>query len=205
MEQKQPIFQPIFAPQWEKLPAVLQMHYANRPYCSDRVTVEGIMKVEVSLLARLLSPLMRITGALAPYVGDNIPVIVHFESEPDSNAFCLNRIFHFPTRKPYHFHSRMIPAGGNELIEWMSSGIGWHASYAFEGDKVRMRHLGYKIRLFGNIFSLPLEIFLGKGYAEEEAISENSFRMYMDIRHRWFGKVYAYSGEFTISEVKLDA
>jgi hypothetical protein len=204
MEPKQPIFQSIFAPHWGKLPVVLQEHYANRPYCSDRVTVEGLMKVEISPLAKLFSPLMRITGALAPYAGDDVPVIVHFESEPGSNAVCFNRIFHFPKRKPYHFHSRLMPVGGNEVIEWMPSGIGWHASYVFDGDKVLMRHLGYKIKLLGKIFSLPLEIFLGKGYAEEEAISEKNFRMHMDIRHRLFGKVYAYSGEFKISEVKLD-
>jgi hypothetical protein len=167
------------------------------------VTVDGIMKVEVSLFANLISPFMRLTGALAPYTADNVPVTVHFDSECDSNAFCFNRIFYYPNQQPYHFRSRMIPTGGNEVIEYMPAGIGWHAAYSFDGQKILMKHLGYKIKAFGRIFSLPLEFVLGRGYAEEEALSDDSFRMYMDIRHPLFGKVYAYSGEFKITEVTL--
>lgn len=177
----------------------MHKHYANRGYTSDRVTVDGLMKVETSLLARLLAPLMRLTGALAPYAGENVPVTVHFDSEKESDAFCFDRIFHYPNRKPYHFRSRMLPCGDNEIIEFMPLGIGWHAAYSFDGHKILMKHLGYKFKAFGKTFPLPLEFVLGRGYAEEEAISENEFRMYMDIRHPLFGKVYAYSGEFRIT------
>lgn len=202
--QNQPIFMSVFGKQWESLPDVMHKHYANRGYSSDRVTVDGIMKVEVSLFAKLISPFMRLTGALAPYAGENVPVTVHFDSEQNSNAFCFNRIFHYPNRPPYHFRSRMIPTGGNEVIEFMPAGIGWHAAYSFDDQKIVMKHLSYKIKAFGRMLSLPLELVLGRGYAEEEALSDDSFRMYMDIRHPLFGKVYAYSGEFKITEVTLN-
>ena len=201
--QNQPIFMSVFGKQWKSLPAVMHKHYANRGYSSDRVTVDGKMKIEVSLFAKVISPFMRLTGALAPYAGENVPVTVHFDSEQNSNAFCFNRIFHYPNKPPYHFRSRMIPAGGNEVIEYMPAGIGWHAAYSFDGQKIVMKHLGYKIKAFGRMLSLPLEMVLGRGYAEEEAMSDDSFRMYMDIRHPLFGKVYAYSGEFKITEVTL--
>lgn len=201
--QNQPIFKSVFAKQWESLPAVMHKHYANRGYTSDRVTVDGKVKIEISFFAKLISPFMRLTGALAPYAGNDVPVTVHFDSEKNSNVFCFNRIFNYPNRPPYHFRSRMIPAGGNEVIEYMPVAICWHAAYSFDGQKIVMTHLGYKIKAFGRMFSLPLELILGKGYAEEQAISNDSFRMYMDIRHPLFGKVYAYSGEFKITEVNL--
>lgn len=193
-----PIFQSIFGEQWASLPPVLQAHYANRGYCSDKVTVEGLMRVEMSALARILSPMMRLTGTLAPYEGQGIPVTVHFESEPTNNAFCFNRIFHYPGLKPFRFRSRMVPVGDNRVVEFMRSGFGWYASYDYDGQKVLMKHLGYKIKILGKVFSLPLEPFLGEGYAEEEALSDEEFRMSMEIWHPWFGKVYAYSGTFKL-------
>lgn len=198
-----PIFQSIFGEQWNALPPVMHKHYANRPLTGDVVTVEGIMKVEMSLFARFISPLMRMSGALVPYAGENIPVTVHFRSEPDSNAYGFDRIFHFPGQAPYAFRSRMLPAGGNEVVEFMPIGIGWNASYRYDGKKVLIEHRGYKMRLFGKLLCLPLELLLGRGYAEEEAIDAECFRMYMDIQHPFFGKIYAYSGEFTVKEMAL--
>lgn len=199
----EPIFQSIFGKQWQNLPLVIQKHYANRPYTSDLVRVEGVMKVEVSFFAKLISPVMRLAGALVPYEGENIPVTVNFRSAPNSNSYELDRIFYFPDRKPYYFRSRMVPLRGNEIIEFMPIGIGWHASYRYAGNKVFIEHCGYKIKLFSKLVRLPLEIIMGKGYAEEEAIDDRSFRMYMDIRHSLFGKFYAYMGEFTVKEMKL--
>ncbi len=199
-----PIFQSIFGQQWPLLPSVMHKHYANRPYCNDVVTVEGIMKVELSLFARLLSPLLRIAGALVPCAGENIPVTVHFRSEPDSNIYVFDRIFCFPGKAPYHFRSRMQPVGGSEIVEFMRIGIGWQVRYGYDGQKVVMAHRGYVMKLFGKLIRLPLELLLGRGYAEEEALSDKSFRMYMDIRHPLFGKIYSYSGEFALTEMVLD-
>jgi uncharacterized protein DUF4166 len=198
-----PIFQSIFGETWPVLPAVMHKHYANRPESSDVVTVEGVMRVEISLFARLLTPLFRLAGALVPHQGENIPVIVHFRSERNSAAYCFDRIFNFPDRSPYHFRSRMIPAGGNEVVEFMPIGIGWNASYRYDGRKVLIEHQGYKLSLFGKLVRIPLELLLGKGYAEEEAISDDSFCMSMKIQHPVFGLIYAYSGEFTVKEVAL--
>ena len=198
-----PIFQSIFGETWAALPAVMHKHYANRPECNDVVTVEGVMRVEVSLFAKLLTPLFHLAGALVPYQGENIPVTVHFRSERGSAAYCFDRIFHFPGRAPHHFRSRMIPVGGNQVVEFMPIGIGWNASYRYDGRKVLIEHQGYKLSLFGRLIRLPLELLLGKGHAEEEAIDDDRFRMSMNIQHAVFGRIYAYSGEFTVKEVVL--
>lgn len=199
------IFQPIFGEQWQNLPPVMHKHYANHSHSNDVVTVEGVMKIEVSLFAKILSPLFRLAGALVPYSGNNIPVTVHFRSEYYSSAFCFDRIFNFPNRKPCHFRSKMFPVGGNEVVEFMPIGIGWRAGYRWDGQKILIEHCGYKIKLFGKLISLPLELLLGKGFAWEEAVNDNSFRMYMEIRHLLFGKIYAYSGEFAVKEMILRA
>ena len=160
------------------------------------------MDVTLSPLAKLMSPLMRLTGLLVPYSGKNIPVTVHFTSSPASNAFHFNRIFHFDGKAPYRFRSRMIPTHDNHIIEWMACGLGWCASYHFEDNKVILRHEGYALRLFNKTIHLPVSWLVGRGYAEETAIDTHSFSMQMELRHSIFGCLYAYSGTFTIKEVQ---
>jgi len=103
-----PIFQSIFGAAWDQLPAVFLKHYANRPFCSDVVVIEGTMAVEMSWLTRLCAPLLRLSGALVPIEECDIPVTVTFRSEADSAAFCFDREFRFPDCKPYHFRSAPI-------------------------------------------------------------------------------------------------
>jgi hypothetical protein len=202
---RQPIFKTIFGEQWDRLPAIMQTHYANRGYTSDEVTVTGQMNIELSRFAKLLSPFMRVTGVLAPYSGRNIPVTVHFQSEKHSNAYRLKRIFHYPGKSPYYFQSRMLPKRGNEVIEYMHAGLGWHAAYSFDGQRVRLVHRGYVLKCFGRFLRLPLEFLLGKAYAEEWATSADSFNMQLEMRHPYFGQIYTYSGQFTLTSVHLDA
>ena len=163
------------------------------------------MDVVVSGFAKLLAPFMRLSGALAPNAGHAIPTTVDYESEKAGASFYLNRLFRYPGAKPYRFRSRMVAWRGNEVIEFMPPGIGWHARYSFDGRKVLLEHIGYKFRFLGITIPMPMEYLLGKGYAEEEALGEDTFRMYMDIRHPLFGLVYSYSGHFKITRVQLDA
>ncbi|MBN8530306.1 MAG: DUF4166 domain-containing protein [Alphaproteobacteria bacterium] len=197
-----PIFTRVFGEAWEALPPVLRRHYANRAYRRDTVTVEGRMDVMTSPWIGVLSPLLRLAGTLVPYAGTAIPVTVHFRSEPDSDAFCFDRIFHFPGKAPYAFRSRMVPVQGAEMIEYMRFGIGWRTAYSYEKGKIMLRHRGYVLGCGAWRVSLPLEWVLGTGSAEEEAISEDVFRMRMEIRHWFFGITYAYGGEFRVIEVQ---
>lgn len=198
----QPIFQPVFGEMWEQLPLVLRKHYANRPFSRDVVTVEGMMTVEIAPAMRLLMPLLRMGGALVPYAGNDIPVTVHFRSEPDSTAFCFDREFRFPGRKPYHFRSRMLPQGGNEMVDFMRFGVGWRGGYAYEDGKVKMRHKGYLWKLFGLKIPLPLTWLLGRGEAEEVALDDDTFRMEMTMTHPLLGRMYYYGGVLRVTEVK---
>lgn len=200
-----PIFQPVFGEAWHGMPLVMHRHYANRPYTQDTVVVEGIMEVRAARPMRLLAPLLKWSGLLVPYQGQGVPTTVTFRSAPDVRVFQFDREFRFPGKVPYHFRSRVMPVGGNEVIEYMGLGIGWCAAYAYAGNKVTLTHRGYVWRILGRNIPLPFHWLFGKGAAWEEATGESSFRMHMDIRHPWFGEVYAYAGEFEIKEMRLDA
>jgi len=200
MKTEQPIFQSVFAAQWETLPAVMHKHYANRPFSHDVVMVEGKMDVEFGWLVKLFSPMLRLVGALVPYQGQGIPVEVYFRSEPDSARYCLDRVFHFPNKKPYVFYSKMVQLEGSIIIEFMKYGIGWKHRYYYNGDKVILEHMGYVWKVLGKIIPVPLGVLLGRGYAEEEALDEDRFRMKMNIIHPLFGKMYEYRGEFKVCD-----
>lgn len=205
MKLKSIIFQPIFGPDWDKLPSVFQKHYANRAYSTDKVTAVGVMKIEMSFFFRLLSPFMTLFGTLVSKQGENIPVTVFFESEQNSGAFYLNRFFHFPDKKIYQFRSCMVPIGQSEMIEYTKVGIGWQAHYQYKNNQIRLEHRGYRMQIFNKVLPLPIEWFFGKAYAEEKAINDDSFSMIMEIKHWLFGIVYSYSGTFKITEVSVDS
>lgn len=195
-----PIFQPVFGADWDKLPPVMKRHYANRPYSNDKATVEGVMKVESSPLGRLLTPFFRLAGTLVPYEGENIPATVHFVSAAGSEAFQFDRTLRFPGREPYRFHSRMKPAGGGDMVEFMRFGLGWRAHFAWTGEKVTLTHRGYVLKLFGVLLPVPLGLVMGKGYAEETPTGDDTFSMMMEITHPLWGKVFGYSGVFRITK-----
>lgn len=199
-----PTFAAIFAEQWDTLPPALKAHYANRPHTRDHVTVEGVLDVEMHPLLRRLSWLIRLTGMLTPYEGKAVPVTVHFRSEPDSDAFVFERVFRFPGRAPVTFRSRMISTRPHNVTEYMATGIGWRAHYDYHDGRVRLRHAGYAWRLLGIDIPLPMTWLAGRGDAWEEATGEDSFRMYMDLRHPLLGKLYSYGGSFRVTEMRLD-
>jgi hypothetical protein len=200
-----PIFAGVFAEQWDSLPPVLLAHYANRPFTRDHVTVEGTLDVEMAAWLKPLSGLIKLTGMLTPYAGKAVPVTVHFFSEPDGQAFVFQRIFAFPGKPEIVFRSRMVPKGAHEVIEYMKLGVGWRASYHYDGHRVVMRHLGYVLRVFGRDVPLPgfLGALVGHGNASEQALSADTFVMRMEIISPLFGKLYAYGGTFRIAKVTL--
>lgn len=195
----QPIFKGIFGEAWEDLPPVMRRHYANRSYSDDRVTVEGYLDVMCRGPIRILSPLFLLFRLIPPYNENNVPVTVDYESAKDTREFHFNRTFHFANNSPYRFRSRMIQVAGNEVVELMHFGIGWRMNYLWQDGKVILQHKGYLLNLFGLFIPLPLTALLGAGHAEETAVGDETFDMFVEIRHPWWGKIYGYSGRFRIS------
>jgi len=197
---EEPLFKSVFGADGERLPIVMRRHYANRPYRDDVVTVTGTLNVYSSFLGRLLKPAFRFAKALVPYEGTNIPVTVDFHTDAQSTGFRFERTFNFPGRSPYVFRSTMIPVGGNELVEMMGRAVGWRSAYSWDGEKVILAHKGYVLQLFGSFIPLPFTFLLGAGHAEEVPLSDDSFRMWTEIRHPLWGRVFGYDGAFKVTK-----
>lgn len=200
MDKNQAIFRSIFGQDWESLPPVMHRHYANRPFCNDVVIARGTMDVSMCLLMRLMSPMLRLAGTLFPWQARDIPVTVRFLSHPESAAYSLERTFRAPDRPPFVFYSSMEHQGQDIVVEFMKFGVGWKHRFYYDGDRIVLAHRGYVWRVAGLLLPIPLAWILGKGYAEERAIDDNSFRMLMHITHPLLGRVYSYSGTFRIDD-----
>jgi hypothetical protein len=200
MKRSEPIYQSVFGKQWENLPPVFRKRYANNSYSHDLIAVSGKLNIHYSRLMAFLMPLLKLCGALVPYKGKEIPVTVNFQSQPDSAIVNFNRTFYFPGDKPYEFFSHIEKISGNDVVEFMRFGFAWRALYSYDGTKIVMQHHGYVWKLFGKFIPLPLSLLMGKCYAEEEALSENSFRMMMRLTHPLFGNIFEYNGEFTLAD-----
>ncbi len=196
----QPIFKSIFGSSWDKLPCVMKKHYANRPYSIDIVTVEGILDIKFNWFGRLCTPLFKLFGTLIPYQGRGIKTIVHYKSSQYDNTLLFDRISYLPNKKPFYFRSKMVPIKDKKIIEFMGLGLGWCMNYEYEDNLVKLKHLGYVVRVLGINIPVPLSFFIGKGYAQEKAISDNSFDMFVTITHPLWGKIYEYKGKFNIIE-----
>ena len=195
---KEPIFRAIFGAGWDDMPPLMRRRYAVRPDSDDRVRVEGTLDVQISPLIRLMS---RLTGALLAHSGKDVPVSVEFRSGRGSHAFHFDRTFHFPGKAPVKFHSRMEPLGGDELVEFVFLGIGWRVAFSWDGTKVILDHRGYIWRILGVRIPVPLELVIGRGYAEELPLSHDSFSMWTHAVSPIFGKTFGYAGNFTVTEV----
>lgn len=196
MTKQDPTFKQVFGDAWHQLPPVMHRHYANRPYSDDVNICHGRLSVRSAPMVRLFWPIMRRFGGVPAVNADNIPVTVEFKSDPSDNSFHFKRTFDLPGEKPFIFHSRMVPQSGNQVTEILPFGLCWRIRYGWRDNKVILGHDGYAVRLFNKIIPLPLSWVIGHIHAEEEAITDTKFKMFVEIRHPLFGKIYEYRGEF---------
>jgi predicted DCC family thiol-disulfide oxidoreductase YuxK len=196
----EPIFKSVFGEQWDDLPVVMKKHYANHPYSTDKVIVEGMLDVQYRGPLRLLQPVFRLLGTVPIVNEHNVAITVHFDSSPDSKTFGFNRQFHFREHRPYRFRTRMLQIDGNEMIEIMRFGLCWRFQYRWENDAVVLGHRGYALKLLGHLIPLPLHWITGRGDAIERAIDDDHFDMEVTLVHPWFGEIYRYAGRFKVTK-----
>jgi hypothetical protein len=194
----QPIFQSVFGAHWDGLPAVMKKHYANRPYCNDKVIVEGVLDVHYRGPLLLLQPVFLLLSTVPIVNESNVATTVHFDSSPNSKTFGFDRQFHFRAHRPYRFRTRMLQIRGNEMIEIMRFGLCWRFQYRWENDAVMLSHRGYALKLGGYLLPLPLHWITGRGDAIERAVDDDHFDMEVTLVHPWFGEIYRYCGRFKV-------
>lgn len=199
---REPIFKPIFGAAWDDMPKVFHLHYANRPYTSDRVRVVGVMDVACAGPMKVLAPLINLLGQIPARNETDVSVAVEYQSDPYTKAFTFVRGFDFAGRAPYMFRSRMLQVESGDVVEVMRFGLCWRLRFDWDGGKVTLNHLGYALNLFGHFLPLPLTWILGAAYCEETAVDDRTFDMITDITHPLWGRVYEYKGRFKVVEVE---
>lgn len=198
-----PIFQKVFANDWPHLPPVLKQHYQARCYSKDRVQFQGEMDIQCSGPFKWLSPLIWLMAAVPPKSERNIPAEVSFISDPDNLALIFHRVFHFSGKKPYQFRSKLYPMANNEVVEVMRWGFAWRFNILWQDERIKMIHRGYGLKWFGHVIPLPLKWLLGRAYAEEIAVDDERFNMLVTIKHPWWGTIYEYKGQFSLTAASL--
>lgn len=193
-----PIFKNIFGAVWDSLPPVIQKHYANRSYSDDLVTVEGTLDVSCIGPIKALWRLFVLMKSIPPFSEKGVPVTVNFRSDSQTQRFYFQRMFYFKGRQPYIFHSYMIQIKDNEVMEVTGPGMGWRAFYSWENGKVVIKHSGYALKILDFYIPLPLHLLIGKGYAEEIPVDEDTFDMCMHLTHPKWGRLYEYGGRFRV-------
>lgn len=190
------IFETLLGAKWQSLPIALKRHYNIRAFNNDNLIVTGTITVEVKGIMKWLSPLLGVMGMLPPFAEQDIPIEVTFSTKPSSNAFYFSRTFHYRHHDTYLFNSKMIPVGGNELVDLTRSHLGWRMAYDFIDNQITLTHRGYVFTFFKWFIPLPIEWLVGRCDSYEEAIADNAFKMSMEFKHPWFGVLYAYYGNF---------
>jgi len=190
------LFESVFGPDWPNLPPALKRRYAARSDGSNEVTVEGKLDIKGSRLSRLLKPFLLFFGALVPYEGENVPVTVRFRAE--NGLLNFDRSFAFPGREPFRFRSRIETRRDGDTVEYMRFNLGWRGQYRFDGQKIRITHRGYVLKIFGCLQPLPLSLVMGKGYGEEWAEGDDSFGMMIELNHFLWGRTFGYHGSFRV-------
>ena len=194
----EPTFKSIFGASWDALPTVLKKHYANRPFSEDHAQVDGTLNVFCAGPIKWLGWSLLLAGSIPPYNENNVPVTVNFRSDKNSRKFHFQRTFGFKDKPPYSFKSYMYQIKDNDVIEVSSLCMGWRMLYSWENGKIVMRHKGYAIKLGSLFIPLPLHWILGRGYAEEIAVDDDTFSMCMHLTQPIFGKIYEYKGTFKV-------
>jgi len=203
MTNTDPIFKQILGDKWNELGKVIQDHYFLKPYSDNYICVTGEMdEIYHSNIAKLLIPFGLIFGAIVPYKDTNVPIEVHYNSNPDNSKLYWDRIFKFKNRKAFHFKSVMEQQSENEVIEFVRFGIGLKLALTVKNGALIFNDKGYVWRLFGIKIPIPINLLFGNAYIEERPIDDTHFSMKMLIKHPLFGVLFRYSGLFTFTNNK---
>jgi hypothetical protein len=197
---REPIFKTVLGNQWMQLGSIVRQHYSLTPFSQDYVRVDGVMEeIHHSLIAKLLIPFGLLFGAIVPFRGANVPVSVHYSSNPNDGNLYWDRAFQFRHQKSFHFRSYMQHVGDNQVIEYVRFGVGMRLRVTAEGGALVFRDEGYVWRLFGYTLPIPVGLFFGNAYVEERPINADSFSMKMELIHPLFGTLFRYRGHFSIA------
>lgn len=174
---------------WDKLPPALQAHYRF-----GTTTDTGHMNIEYPRFMQAYLSVLRIFGALIDRSGRNVSTVVEKSVVGDRQYW--RRTISYPDGKAIRFNSFWMPAGGNQLIEFVNPVLGLQMAAYVEGDRLHYRGVRFVLKLGPLLLSIPEWLVLGHTSIVESALDDSHFAMDFRLTHPLLGQVFRYSGEF---------
>ncbi|MDZ4255719.1 MAG: DUF4166 domain-containing protein [Sulfuritalea sp.] len=174
---------------WGKLPPALQAHYRF-----GTTTDTGHMNIEYPRFMQAYLSVLRVFGALIDRSGRNVSTVVEKSVVGDRQYW--RRTISYPDGKVVRFNSFWVPAGGNQLIEFVNPVLGLQMAAYVEGDRLHYRGVRFVLKLGPLLLSIPEWLVLGHTSIVESALDDSHFAMDFRLTHPLLGQVFRYSGEF---------
>lgn len=195
-----PVIAQALGEQWDKLHPLVRRHYGIAPGSESQVVMEGVMgEVHFSRLAAPLVHTASLFGALVAERASAIPVTVINSTRHGDPAMHWHRTFRYPDGRERTFLSRMVYAGGNEIIEYVRFGLGIRMAMSVVDGALLFESRGFH---WGSnpASGLPIPdlLLLGRSRIVERAISAEQFEIEFDTRHPLYGRSFGYNGTFRI-------
>ena len=203
----QPVIKKALGEDCQCLAEIVKQHYDITPGVESNMTITGTMdEVYHSAIAKLFLLPGRVFGALVPYKGRNIPTEVrNWTTTDNGNAMFWHRTLRFPHKPTAIFTSRMEHVIGNEIIEFVRFGMGIKMQMSVENGALCYTSRGYVWKIAGIKIPIPTWLILGNATIIERATSDDTFYIDFNMVHPLFGRTFAYSGTFQISQPMIDA
>lgn len=138
--------------------------------------------------------MLRVFGALIDRSGRNVSTEVEKSVVGDRQYW--RRTISYPDGNAICFNSFWVPAGGNQLIEFVNPVLGLQMAAYVEGDRLHYRGVRFVLKLGPLLLSIPEWLVLGHTSIVESALDDSHFAMDFRLIHPLLGQVFRYSGEF---------
>ncbi len=193
------LFKAYLGSEWESIHPNIQKRFSQDPTPDYPICYNGTMTlVRCSLLGKLLAHSVQWTGALQPYSGKNVPVIIKVSAKSGIEGVFKERIYQFAGKKPFRFNSHMMMKHG-KLLEFVGGGFGMQIHIEVKDGNLHFSDKGYFIKLGPVRIPLPYLLSPGDTYLLHQNEGENTFKIIIRIHHRLFGEMYYQEGVFNHS------
>lgn len=183
------LMQQALGAEWDKLPPALQAHYRF-----GTTTDTGHMDIEYPRYMQPWLSVLRRFGALVDRSGKDVPTVVRKSVAGERQHWRRTIAFH--DGKTIRFDSFWVPAGGNQLIEFVNPVLGLQMAVHVEEGRLHYRGIRFVARLGPLLLPIPEWLILGHTTIVEVARDDKRFAMDFRLTHPLLGQVFRYSGEF---------
>lgn len=193
------LFKKIMNTEWDKLHPHIQQRFSVKTSTTKPLRFTGeLTDLSCSFLGKILAFITQpfIPGALIPHTSNKCPVDIEVYTQENSHFLYKKRLYKISDKKTIQFISYMTESNKGEILEYVGSGIGMKLIVSEKDTNLHFKSDGYFIDI--GICRLPIPNLLSPGdvYLMHINESENTFRISIEITHKWFGKMFTQKGCF---------